>query len=512
MVARIKKKNAADSGEQSRRLVELFEVLSNQKGVTQSVVRSAVEAGIAAATKKHYGKDMGVRIVLDPKTGQTETFRYWEVIADNEEIDNPDLQLHEIEVKERDATLTAGSVFEEPLESVAFGRIDVQMFRQIVAQKMRAAEREEEVKRYQSQIGQLISSEVLRIDRNKRLILVSLNGVEAALPMSELLPRDSFRKGDRFKCYVYDVHYEQRGPQIFLSRIRPEMLIELFKLEVPEVSEQVIEIKSAARDPGLRAKIAVKTNDGRIDPVGACVGIRGARVQAVSNELGGERVDIVVWDENPAQFVINAMAPAEVASILMDEECRSMDIIVDEKHLSQAIGRNGQNVRLASELTNWTINVMTKKEAAEKGKVKSEILQQLFVEQLEVEADVAAILVREGFNSLEEVAYVALNEIANIEGFDETMAEELQSRAKDALIKQALTGDTPSSNIEPQQDLLELEGMNQRLAFLLASKGIYSREELAELSVDDLVDKVAIDNEQAALLIMKAREHWFLDK
>ena len=509
MASRAKKKSAIDKSEQSRRLVELFEVLSNQKGVTQTVVQEAVEAGMAAATVKHHGEDMGVRVALDPKTGETQTFRYWEVVADDEVIENPALQLTVTEAKERDESLDVGSVIEEPLESVEFGRIDAQMFRQIVTQKIRAAEREEEVKRYQHEIGQLVNGEVVRIDRHKRLVILNLGGSEAAIPMNELLPRDSFRNGDRVRGYIYDVHYEPRGPQIFVSRTRPEMLMELFKIEVPEVGEQVIEIKSAAREPGIRAKIAVKTNDGRIDPIGACVRMRGARVQAVSGELGGERIDIVLWDENPAQFVINAMAPAEVASILMDEERRSMDIIVEEMYLSQAIGRNGQNVRLASQLTDWIINVMTKDQAAEKGQVKSEILQKLFAEQLEVESDVAAALVQEGFHSLEEVAYVALEEISTLEGFDEEMAQELQSRAKDALIKQALTGEAQSTEGEPHKDLLGLEGMSQRLAFLLASKGVCSMEDLAELSVDDLVDMVEINNEQAAQLIMKAREPWF---
>ena len=511
MAGRAKKKSAVDKSEQSRRLVELFEVLSNQKGVTQAVVQEAVEAGMAAATAKHHGKEMGVRVALDPKTGETQTFRYWDIMADDEEIENPDLQLTLTEAKKKDASIEVGGVIEEPLDSVEFGRIDAQMFRQIVTQKIRAAEREEEVKRYQHDIGQLVSGEVVRVDRHKRLVILNLGGSEAAIPMNELLPRDSFRKGDRVRGYLYEVRYELRGPQIFISRTRPEMLMELFKIEVPEVGEQVIEIKSAAREPGVRAKIAVKTNDGRIDPIGACVGMRGARVQAVSSELGGERIDIVLWDENPAQFVINAMAPAEVASIVMDEERRSMDIIVEEMYLSQAIGRNGQNVRLASQLTDWIINVMTKDQASEKGKVRSEILQQMFVEQLEVASDVAAALVQEGFHSLEEVAYVALEEMASLEGFDEDMAEELQSRAKDALIKQALRGETPSSGVEPQKDLLGLEGMTQRLAFLLASKGVCSMEALAELSVDDLVDKVEIDSEQAAQLIMKAREPWFAD-
>jgi N utilization substance protein A len=494
----------------NKEILLVVEVLSNEKGVSKDVIFEAVEAALAMATKKRYAEDIAARVSIDRTTGDYQTFRYWTVIADDPELlESLDYQIFLAEAQKRDASLKVGSIVEEPIESVAFGRIAAQIARQVIVQKVREAERAKVVEAYVDRIGELITGVVKKMSRDS--ILLDLGGnAEAIILREELIPREVLRPSDRVRGYLYKVDPHARGAQMYLSRTRPEMLIELFKIEVPEIGEELIEIKGAARDPGSRAKIAVKTNDGRIDPVGACVGMRGSRVQAVSGELGGERIDIVLWDDNPAQFVINALAPAEVASILMDEEIHSMDVAVREDQLSQAIGRNGQNVRLASDLTGWILNVMTEKEASEKSETEALDLQNLFTEQLGVDADLANLLVQEGFTSLEEIAYVPTHELLAIEEFDEDLVKELRERAKDALLTQAIAGEEQEEKAEPALDLLEMEGMTPDLAHTLAKHGIITREDLAEQSVTDLIDIDEInDADLAAKLIMTARAPWF---
>jgi N utilization substance protein A len=397
---------------------------------------------------------------------------------------------------------------EVPLESVAFGRIAAQTAKQVIVQKVREAERAQVVEAYKSRIGTLVSGLVKRVDRNG--IFVDLGGnAEGFISRDQMIPREPVRTQDRIKAFLKDVRSEPRGPQLFLSRTAPEFLIELFKLEVPEVGQGLINILGAARDPGARAKIAVKSNDPRIDPVGACVGMRGSRVQAVSNEIAGERVDIIPWVDNPAQFVINAMAPAEVSSIVVDEESHAMDIAVAEDRLSQAIGRGGQNVRLASELSGWRLNVMSEQSAEEKSESEQRELRELFMKQLDVDEDVAAILVTEGFSSIEEIAYVPQSELAGIEEFDEKIVKELRDRARDVLIVQAIASEETIETAEPSEDLLEVEGMDEDLAMELARHGVRTREELAEQAVDDLAEIPNLDPERAGALILAARKHWF---
>jgi N utilization substance protein A len=413
------------------------------------------------------------------------------------------------EAHEKDINLKAGDVFEEKIEDVGFGRIAAQTAKQVIVQKVKDAERALVVQLFIDQVGELVSGTVKKVTRDN--VLVDLgNNAEGILPREELVGREVFRVNDRVRAILQGINSENRGPQLFLSRKCNEMLIELFRIEVPEVSEQVIEIRGAARDQGSRAKIAVKTNDGRIDPIGACVGMRGARVQAVSNELDGERIDIVLWDDNPAQLVINSMAPAEVESIVVDEESNSMDVAVSEASLAMAIGRSGQNVRLASELTGWKISVMTTDEAQGKQDKEVQTLIDLFKEKLDIDQDIATVLAEEGFASLDEVAYVPLEEMADIDGFDEDLVEELRARAKDALLTMALTSDQDPK--KPAEDLLEMEGMDQQLADNLASSGIITMEDLAEQAVDDLLDIDGIDEKRAAELIMTARAPWFTDE
>jgi N utilization substance protein A len=402
-----------------------------------------------------------------------------------------------------------GASLEEPLESVEFGRIAAQTAKQVILKKVREAEYENIADEFRKKKGQLIMGVAKKVSR-EAVILDLGNNAEAFLRREDMLPREAVRPGDRIRAYLLDVITEARGPQLVLSRTCPEMLIELFKLEVPEVGEGIIEIKSAARDPGIRAKIAVKTNDGRIDPVGACVGMRGARVQAVSNELGGERVDIILWDDNPAQLVMNAMAPAEIVSIVVDEDAHTMDVAVAEEHLSQAIGRNGQNVRLASQLTGWELNVITDSEATARTSEEQERLQKVFTESLQIDEDVANVLIEEGFTTLEEIAYVPIQEFLEIDGFDEDTVNELRKRAKDTLLTQAIATEERVDEKEPAEDLLSLEGMDRPLAFTLANRGILTRDDLAELAVDDLTDIPGLASDKAAKLIMAARAHWFV--
>lgn len=490
----------------SKELLLVAEALSNEKGVSKEVVLEAIQTAIESATRKLSGMELGVRVYLDPKTGEYETFRYWEVLPEDE-IEFPERQLTLEQAQERAPEIQLGERIEEPMESIAFGRIAAQTARQVIVQKVREAERRQVVEQYRNKIGQLVYGTVKKITRDN--IIIDLGGkAEAFLPRSEMLPQEMFRTNDRVRAYLYEIAELPRGPQLLVSRIRNEMLIELFRIEVPEIGENVIDIKAASREPGSRAKIAVKTNDGRIDPVGACVGMRGARVQAVSSELGGERVDIILWDDNPAQFVINAMAPADITSIVVDEDSKTMDLAVQQEQLSQAIGRNGQNVRLASQLAGWTLNVMTVEEFENKSQEESQKLVTLFSTALEVDEEIAAILVASGFSSLEEVAYVPVDELLGIEEFDEEIVNELRNRANDYLLTQALSSQDTSGK-RPDETLLTMDGMSDELANQLAAAGVCSMEDLAEQSTDELLEIEGMTEEKAGELIMKAREPWF---
>lgn len=503
----------------NKEILLVVEAVSNEKGVDREVIFQAIEAALETATKKKAREEIDVKVDINRKTGDYATFRRWLVINDAEadaegSEDGSDGGLTKLtlsEAKKRDPQAKVGDYILEPMESVEFGRIAAQKAKQVIIQKVLEAERAQIVQAYKEKIGTLIMGTVKKVTRD--FVLLDLgNNAEALLQRSEMLPHEAVRVGDRVRAYLYDIHADgAKNPQILISRTRPEMLIELFKIEVPEIGEELIEIKSAARDPGSRAKIAVKTNDGRIDPIGACVGMRGSRVQAVSGELGGERIDIVLWDDNPAQMVINAMAPAEVGSIVVDEDTHTMDIAVKADQLSQAIGRHGQNVRLASELTGWTLNVMTEEEANAKSAAEGEKVLNLFQEKLGIDQDIAEILVNEGFSSLEEIAYVPLQELLEIEGFDATLVNNLRDRAKAALLTQAIA-EEQALEVEPAKDLLEMEGMDKHLAYVLANHGIVTREDLAEQSVDDLLEISEIDEETAAKLIMTARKIWFNDE
>lgn len=481
--------------------------LSNEKGVDEGVIFGAIETALATVTAKRHEGEISVRVAIDRKTGDYETFRCWTVTAE-EDLELPDQQLTLAQAHEIDNSLGIGDVIEEQIESVEFGRIAAQQAKQVIMQKVREAERDKISKQFEGRLGEILIGVVKRVTRDYVVLDMGENA-EAIMNRDEMIPREAFRLNDRTRVYLYEVGGDRRGPQLQVSRTRPEFLRELFKIEVPEIGEEVIEVRAVARDAGSRAKIAVKTNDGRIDPIGACVGMRGSRVQAVSGELGGERIDIILWDDSPAQLVINAMAPAEVASIMVDEDSHSMDIIVNEDQLSQAIGRNGQNVRLASQLTGWTLNVMTEAGANEKHEKETSSTKSLFMEKLDVDEEIADLLVVEGFTSIEDVAYVPLEEMAVIDGFDEEIAEELQRRASDILLTQEIASEEEMSHAEPEEDLLSLEGMTSQLAHELASKGLVTREDLAEQAVDELVEIVDLTPEAAAALIMKARAHWF---
>ncbi len=483
------------------------EAVSNEKGVSQEVIFEAMEEALAMATKKRYDEESHIRVVIDRESGDYETFRWWGVV-DDDTLAELGTQFTLEEAHEKDTSLVAGDTFEEQVDNVKFGRIAAQAAKQVIVQKVRDAERELVAARYEGRVGELVSGTVKKVTREH--IIVDLgNNAEGLLSREELVGREVFRINDRVRAILFAIRSEGRGPQLLLSRSCTEMLIKLFQIEVPEISEQVIEIRAASRDTnGARAKIAVKTNDGRMDPIGACVGMRGARVQAVSNELGGERVDIVLWDDNPAQLVINAMAPAEVESIIVYEETNTMDVAVGAENLAQAIGRGGQNVRLASELTGWDINVMTTEEIEAKQNDEAGNFIENFMAKLDVEEDVAGILVEEGFTSVEEVAYVPLEELLAIDGFDEEIAEELRARAKDALLTSALVHEEELATAAPAEDLLTMEGMDQTLACTLAANGIITMEDLAEQAVDELLD-LGVDAERAAELIMTARAPWF---
>ncbi|MEH6825560.1 MAG: transcription termination factor NusA [Motiliproteus sp.] len=493
----------------SKEILLVVEAVSNEKDVPKGVIFEAIELALATATKKRYDEESDLRVVIDRTTGDYETFRTWRVVADDQlALLGTELTLEE--AHEKDPALVAGDVHEEQIESIGFGRIAAQTAKQVIVQKVREAERAKVVEEYLSRVGELVSGTVKKVTRDS--VIVDLgNNAEALLNRDQLIGRETFRMGDRMRAILQDVRSESRGPQLFLSRTCTEMLVELFKIEVPEVSEQVIEIRGSARDPGSRAKIAVKTNDGRIDPIGACVGMRGSRVQAVSGELDGERVDIILWDDNPAQLVINAMAPAEVASIVVDEDGHSMDVAVAQENLAMAIGRGGQNVRLASQLTGWTLNVMSAEQAVAKQEEETSGITETFSEHLDIDEEFAQMLVQEGFTSLEEVAYVPLEEMLEIEGLDEEIIEELRTRAKDALLNMAIASEEKLEDAEPAEDLLNMEGMDRHLAFVLASQGVITMEDLAEQSIDDLIDIEGMDEAKAGKLIMTARAPWFAE-
>lgn len=492
----------------SKEILLVVEAMSNEKGVDKGVIFEAVEAALASATRKRQGDEIDARVSIDRRTGETSTFRIWHVIDDDAELELPAQQIRLSEARAKKPDVKVGDTIEEPMESVEFGRIAAQTAKQVIVQKVREAERAKIVDAYKHRQGELLTGIVKRVERGN--VFLDLGGnVEALVPREEMIPREAVRTGDRLRGWLKDVRSEPRGPQLFISRTAPEFLIELFKIEVPEVGQGLVEIKGGARDPGQRAKIAVQSLDPRIDPVGACVGMRGSRVQAVSNELSGERIDIILWDENPAQFVINAMAPAEVQSIVVDEDRRSMDIAVAEDQLSQAIGRGGQNVRLASELTGWELNVMTATEAEAKSEAEARELRELFMAALDVDEEVAGILVQEGFSSAEEIAYVPAAELLEIEEFDEDIVEELRRRARDYLLTRAIAQEEGKA---PAEDLRTMEGMDEQLAQALAERGIVTMEDLAEQSIDDLLEIDGMDEQRAAALIMKAREPWFAEQ
>ena len=496
----------------SKEILMVADAVSNEKGMDKEIIFEAIEAALASASRKKHGEDIDVRVSIDRRSGEYETFRRWMVFADDSnELEEPIRELRLEDAVEVDAEAQPGEYVEVPLESVEFGRIAAQTAKQVIVQKVREAERKQVIEDYQDREGELVGGIVKRVDRNGAYVDLGGNA-EGFLAREDLIAREPIKPQDRVKGMLREVRSEPRGPQLFMTRTSSGFLVELFKLEVPEVGQGLIDIIGAARDPGLRAKIAVRSNDSRIDPVGACVGMRGSRVQAVSNELAGERVDIILYDENPAQFVINAMSPADVVSIVMDEEAHSMDIAVDEEKLSQAIGRGGQNIRLASELTDWELNVMTETDADEKSEQEARELLEKFMTELDVDEVVSSILVQEGFSSLEEVAYVPANELVAIEEFNEEIVTELRARARDVLITQAIVTEEVLDQSEPAEDLLSLDGMDRELAFQLASRGIVTREDLAEQAVDDIEEIESLEPERAASLIMAARAHWFEDE
>ncbi|MDF1758192.1 MAG: transcription termination factor NusA [Legionellaceae bacterium] len=489
----------------SKELLLVAEALSNEKGVSKEVVFDAIQAALESATRKLSGAEKGIRVDLDHRKGDYETYQFWDVVADDE-VEFPDRQLTVEQALAQKSDAAVGDRIEKSINSIEFGRIAAQTARHVIFQKIREAERQVVIDKFMAKLGQLIYGTVKKVTRDN--IIVDLGGkAEAFMARAEMLPQEMFRTNDRVRAYLYEISDNQRGPQLLVSRIKKEMLIELFRIEVPEIGENIIEIKAAAREPGNRAKIAVKTNDGRIDPVGACVGMRGARVQAVSSELGGERVDIILWDDNPAQLVINAMAPADISSIVVDEDSHTMDLAVHKDQLSQAIGRNGQNVRLASQLTGWTLNVMTTEEFEGKNQAESEKVVNLFVNALEIDKEIAELLIVNGFSSLEEVAYVPKEELLAVEEFDEEIVDELRNRANDTLLAQALTSDDDGTRAD--NELMSLEGMTDTLAEKLIKIGVTNVDELAEQSVDELLVIPGMTESKAGEFIMKAREPWF---
>lgn len=496
----------------NKEILLVAEAVSNEKQVPREKIFEALEYALASATKKKHVGDIEVRVTIDRSTGDFDTFRRWLVIEDDQEQENPfaELTLSAAQIDEPDIKL--GDYVEEQIDSIAFDRITTQTAKQVIVQKVREAERAQMIAEYQDKVGELVTGTVKKVNRDNIIIDLG-NNAEGVIYRDDMLPRETFRPGDRVRGLLYVIRPEARGAQLFISRTHPDMLVELFRLEVPEIAEETLEIKSAARDPGSRAKIAVKTNDKRLDPVGACVGMRGSRVQAVSGELGGERVDIVLWDENPAQFVINAMAPADVASIVVDEDSNTMDVAVESDNLAQAIGRSGQNVRLASQLTGWELNVMTVDDLNSKHEEENAKVIGVFVDGLEIDEEFATVLVDEGFTTLEEIAYVPVAELLEIDGLDEDTVEELRERAKAALTTKALANEESLESSEPDDALLNLAGMERHVAYVLASRGIADLEALAEQGTDDISDIEELDETKAGELIMAARNIvWFSEE
>jgi len=492
----------------SKEILLVVDAVSNEKGVAKSVIFEALEAALASATRKRQNDEIEARVSIDRETGDYETFRCWVVIDDEAEIESDGYQIFHKDALKLNPVIEVGASIEEPMDNVEFGRIAAQTAKQVIVQRVREAEREQVVEAYKDREGELINGIVKRIERGN--VYLDLGGnAEAFVAQRHMIQGETVRPGDRLRAYLYEVKADVRGPQLFASRTIKEFLIALFELEVPEIGQDLISIMGGARDPGRRAKIAVKSNDPRTDPIGACVGMRGSRVQAVSNELAGERIDIILWDDNPAQFVINAMAPAEVASIVVDEERHMMDIAVEEANLSQAIGRGGQNVRLASDLCGWELNILTVEDADKKGEEEAGKVLAIFMERLDVDESVANILVAEGFSNIEEVAYVPDSELLEIQEFDEDMVVELRRRARDALLTQLIAREEALDENSPAKDLLNLEGMTERLAYRLAEKGTRTQEDLAELAVDELLEVDDMPEEEAAALIMAARAPWF---
>jgi len=489
----------------SKELLLVVSAVANEKGVSEDVILEALEAALARAAAKHYvDQDVLTRVTIDPKDGSYETFRRWEVVADDVVMESPDRQVRLMDAIEEVEGVEVGDYIEEPIENAEFGRIAAQTAKQVIVQRVREAERMQVVDAWKDRVGELVTGVVKRVERGN--VYVDLGGnAEGYIPKDRAIPRDVVRTGDRVRGYLFDVRSEPRGPQLFISRAAPEFMMELFRLEVPEVGQGVIDIKACARDPGDRAKIAVLAYDNRTDPIGACIGMRGARVQAVTNELNGERVDIVLWSDNPAQFVINAMAPAEVQSIVVDEDKHSMDLAVAEDRLAQAIGKGGQNIRLASRLTGWQLNVMTAEQVEAKSEAEQAAARQLFQDKLEVDEEIAAILVAEGFNTVEEIAYVPVGELLAIDGFDEDIVEELRARARDALLNDALAVEEEAEG--PGEDLLALDGMDENTAHALALHGIRSSENLSDLATDELMELgiEGLEETRASALIMAAR-------
>jgi N utilization substance protein A len=491
----------------SKELLLVVDAVANEKGVPRDVIFEAIEAALASAAKKRYhDEDVLVRVSIDRKDGSYETFRRMEVVADDVVMESPDRQIRLMDAIDEVEGVEVGDFIEEQIENPDFGRIAAQAAKQVIVQKVREAERQQVIDAWKDRVGELVTGIVKRVERGN--IYVDLGGnAEAIIPKDKGIPRDVVRTGDRVRGYLFDVRPEPRGPQIFISRAAPEFMMELFKLEVPEVGQGLVTIRACARDPGDRAKIAVLAHDNRTDPIGACIGMRGSRVQAVSNELNGERVDIILWSDNPAQFVINAMAPAEVQSIVVDEDKHSMDLAVAEERLAQAIGKGGQNVRLASRLTGWQLNVMTADQVQAKSEAEQAASRQLFQDKLEVDEEIAGILVSEGFNTVEEIAYVPVGELLAIEGFDEDIVEELRSRARESLLNDALAEEEQLESQQPAEDLLALEGMDTDTARALALHGIRTSEDLSDLGADEVVEFGidGLDEVRAAALILAAR-------
>jgi transcription termination/antitermination protein NusA len=491
----------------SREILMLVDALAREKNVAREVVFIALEMALAQATKKRFADEVDVRVEVDRQSGDYLAFRQWTVVEDMEH-EFPSKQIALTDAQLRDPPLVLGDVIEEPLEPVEFGRIGAQAAKQVILQKIRDAEREQILQDFLAREEQLVTGTIKRIERGD--VIVESGRIEARIPRDQVVPKENLRVGDRVRAYLLKIDRNARGPQLVLSRVAPEFIMKLFELEVPEIEEGLLEIKAAARDPGLRAKIAVKSNDQRIDPVGTCVGMRGSRVQAVTSELAGERVDIILWSPDPAQFVINALAPAEVSSIVVDEEKHSMDVVVDEEQLAQSIGRGGQNVRLASELTGWQLNIMTQDEATQKSTEEFSSIRAVFMEKLDVDEEVADILVQEGFSNLEEVAYVPINEMLEIEAFDEDTVNELRRRARNALLTEEIVSEEKIENAA--EDLLNMEGMDNQTARMLASKGVTTMDALADLDIEELTEITGMEQERAKQLIMTARAPWFADQ